>query len=145
MLHSAAFEDFRKLNRTAAKSGVRTATLECNTCKQAGLRIHVQLRNARDLSEFRRFNDIKLVPPGPVGVLPKVIPSDVIPSSAWHGLLACEVWMPFEPGLLMAASLGPPRQSPTWCAGIAILVVAYWIALFVLTHTQFPVATFGIH
>ncbi|CAJ1330886.1 unnamed protein product [Effrenium voratum] len=55
-------QDFRKLNRTAAKSGVR---------------------NARDLSEFRRFNDIKLVPPGPVGVLPKVIPSDVIPSFAY--------------------------------------------------------------
>jgi len=55
-------QDFRKLNRTAAKCGVR---------------------NARDLAEFRRHTDIKLVPPGPVGVLPKVIPSDVIPSFAY--------------------------------------------------------------
>eukprot|EP00435_Cladocopium_sp_Y103_P033049 s3633_g8.t1 len=55
-------QDFRKLNRTAAKCGVR---------------------NARDLAEFRRHTDIKLVPPGPMGVLPKVIPSDVIPSFAY--------------------------------------------------------------
>ncbi|CAL1133693.1 unnamed protein product [Cladocopium goreaui] len=55
-------QDFRKLNRTAAKCGVR---------------------NARDLAEFRKHTDIKLVPPGPMGVLPKVIPSDVIPSFAY--------------------------------------------------------------
>eukprot|EP00434_Breviolum_minutum_P028297 symbB.v1.2.025034.t1/scaffold2409.1/size79984/2 len=55
-------QDFRKLNRTAAKCGVR---------------------NARDLAEFRKVTDIKLVPPGPLGVLPKVIPSDVIPSFAY--------------------------------------------------------------
>mmetsp|Transcript_45116 Transcript_45116/g.84194 ORF Transcript_45116/g.84194 Transcript_45116/m.84194 type:complete len:248 (-) Transcript_45116:185-928(-) len=55
-------QDFRKLNRAAAKSGVR---------------------HARDLVEFRKSTDIKLVPPGPVGVLPKVIPSDVIPSFAY--------------------------------------------------------------
>ena len=40
-------------------------------------------RNARDLAEFRKVTDIKLVPPGPLGVLPKVIPSDVIPSCTW--------------------------------------------------------------
>eukprot|EP00930_Biecheleria_cincta_P054090 TRINITY_DN399_c0_g1_i3.p1 TRINITY_DN399_c0_g1~~TRINITY_DN399_c0_g1_i3.p1 ORF type:complete len:246 (-),score=47.00 TRINITY_DN399_c0_g1_i3:238-975(-) len=55
-------QDFRKLNRTAAKSGVR---------------------NAKDLVEFRKYNDIKLVPAGPAGCLPKVIPSDVIPSFSY--------------------------------------------------------------
>lgn len=55
-------QDFRKLNRAAAKSGIR---------------------HARDLAEFRKSTDIKLVPPGPLGVLPKVIPSDVIPSFAY--------------------------------------------------------------
>eukprot|EP00931_Biecheleriopsis_adriatica_P004812 TRINITY_DN106423_c0_g1_i1.p1 TRINITY_DN106423_c0_g1~~TRINITY_DN106423_c0_g1_i1.p1 ORF type:complete len:253 (-),score=59.51 TRINITY_DN106423_c0_g1_i1:89-847(-) len=55
-------QDFRKLNRTAAKSGVR---------------------NAKDLAEFRRTNDIRMVNPGPAGVLPKVIPSDVIPSFSY--------------------------------------------------------------
>jgi len=57
-----ACQDFRKLNRTAAKSGVR---------------------NAKDLVEFRKYNDIKLLPPGPAGCLPKVIPSDVIPSFSY--------------------------------------------------------------
>eukprot|EP00441_Pelagodinium_beii_P021511 CAMPEP_0197654102 /NCGR_PEP_ID=MMETSP1338-20131121/38653_1 /TAXON_ID=43686 ORGANISM="Pelagodinium beii, Strain RCC1491" /NCGR_SAMPLE_ID=MMETSP1338 /ASSEMBLY_ACC=CAM_ASM_000754 /LENGTH=246 /DNA_ID=CAMNT_0043229489 /DNA_START=86 /DNA_END=826 /DNA_ORIENTATION=- len=55
-------QDFRKLNRTAAKSGVR---------------------NAKDLVDFRRSIDIKLIPGGPAGVLPKVIPSDVIPSFSY--------------------------------------------------------------
>mmetsp|Transcript_12048 Transcript_12048/g.21374 ORF Transcript_12048/g.21374 Transcript_12048/m.21374 type:complete len:249 (+) Transcript_12048:88-834(+) len=55
-------QDFKKLNRSAAKSGVR---------------------NARDLSEFRRGSDFKLTTAGPAGVLPKVIPSDVIPSFSY--------------------------------------------------------------
>merc|ERR1719181_475513 len=55
-------QDFRKLNRTAAKCGVR---------------------NAKDLAEFRKSNDIRMVNPGPAGALPKVIPSDVIPSFSY--------------------------------------------------------------
>ncbi|CAE8606852.1 unnamed protein product [Polarella glacialis] len=55
-------QDFRKLNRAAAKSGVR---------------------HAKDLAEFRKGVDIKLIPSGPSGCLPKVIPSDVIPSFAY--------------------------------------------------------------
>jgi len=55
-------QDFRKLNRSAAKCGVR---------------------NARDLADYRKTNEFKLTPPGPAGVLPKVIPSDVIPSFSY--------------------------------------------------------------
>ena len=88
------------------------------------------IRHARDLAEFRKSTDIKLVPPapclqhigtslmltpsaggfsgilsyarvpnlerllskGPLGVLPKVIPSDVIPSQAEHALASLESW-----------------------------------------------------
>lgn len=73
---SFPFEDFRKLNRTAAKCGVRPseAFLGCYL---------LSARNAKDLADFRKHTDIKLVPPGPMGVLPKVIPSDVIPSFAY--------------------------------------------------------------
>ncbi|CAE8673760.1 unnamed protein product [Polarella glacialis] len=55
-------QDFRKLNRAAAKSGVR---------------------HAKDMAEFRKVVDIKLIPKGAAGCLPKVIPSDVIPSFAY--------------------------------------------------------------
>lgn len=55
-------QDFKKINKSAAKSGVA---------------------NARQLVEFRKSNDIKLIPQGPAGCLPKVIPSDVIPSFAY--------------------------------------------------------------
>merc|ERR1719382_443459 len=39
--------------------------------------------NAKSLAEFRRGVDFKLTPAGPSGVLPKVIPSDVVPSFAY--------------------------------------------------------------
>lgn len=55
-------QDFRKINKTAAKSGVV---------------------NAKQLADWRKGTDIKLIPPGPAGCLPKVIPSDVIPSFAY--------------------------------------------------------------
>mmetsp|Transcript_68159 Transcript_68159/g.142412 ORF Transcript_68159/g.142412 Transcript_68159/m.142412 type:complete len:229 (-) Transcript_68159:265-951(-) len=55
-------QDFRKLNRMAAKSGVA---------------------NANDLKNWRTMNDVKLIPKGPAGCMPKVIPSDVIPSFAY--------------------------------------------------------------
>jgi hypothetical protein len=55
-------QDFRKLNRVAAKSGVA---------------------NAKQLADFRKDVDIKLIPPGPAGCLPKVIPSDVIKSFSY--------------------------------------------------------------
>lgn len=55
-------QDIIKVNKTAAKSGIA---------------------NARQLAEFRKGVDIKLSPPGPPGLLPKVIPSDVIPSFAY--------------------------------------------------------------
>lgn len=57
-----ACQDFRKLNKMAAKSAVS---------------------NAKQLAEFRRGTDVRMVNPGPVGCLPKVIPSDVIPSFAY--------------------------------------------------------------
>merc|ERR1711933_446749 len=55
-------QDFKKLNKTAAKSGIA---------------------DAKALAEFRKDNDIKLVLQGPTGCMPKVIPSDVIPSFAY--------------------------------------------------------------
>lgn len=55
-------QDFRKLNRMAAKANVP---------------------NAVRLAEFKREHDVKLIPPAPVGAQPKVIPSDVIPSFAY--------------------------------------------------------------
>jgi len=55
-------QDFRKLNRMAAKANVP---------------------NAVALAEFKRGHDVKLIPPAPVGAQPKVIPSDVIPSFAY--------------------------------------------------------------
>lgn len=57
-----ACQDFKKINKVAARSGVA---------------------NAKQLAEFRKDTDIKLIPPGPAGCLPKVIPSDVIPSFAY--------------------------------------------------------------
>merc|ERR1712046_166760 len=55
-------QDFRKINKMAAKDHVT---------------------NSRQLTQFRRENDVKLIPQGPTGALPKVIPSDVIPSFAY--------------------------------------------------------------
>jgi hypothetical protein len=55
-------QDFRKLNRLAAQNG-------CT--------------NALELAEWRTQNDVRLIPKGPAGCLPKVIPSDVIPSFAY--------------------------------------------------------------
>lgn len=55
-------QDFRKLNRLAATNGVT---------------------NAGQLKEWRASNDVKLVPKGPEGALPCVIPSDVIASFAY--------------------------------------------------------------
>merc|ERR1719436_1207752 len=55
-------QDFRKLNRMAAKGGVT---------------------DAKQLAEWRTYNDVMLVPKGPEGCMPKVIPSDVIPSFAY--------------------------------------------------------------
>lgn len=55
-------QDFRKLNRLAAVSG-------CT--------------NAQELANWRTQNDVRLIPKGPAGCLPKVIPSDVIPSFAY--------------------------------------------------------------
>lgn len=54
--------DFRLINKMAARSKVG---------------------NAKDLAVFRSSADFPLVPPGPAGVAPKVIPSDVIPSFAY--------------------------------------------------------------
>lgn len=55
-------QDFRKLNKMAAKANVPNAT---------------------ELEKFKRDKDVKLIPPAPVGAQPKVIPSDVIPSFAY--------------------------------------------------------------
>mmetsp|Transcript_75741 Transcript_75741/g.192200 ORF Transcript_75741/g.192200 Transcript_75741/m.192200 type:complete len:240 (-) Transcript_75741:310-1029(-) len=55
-------QDFRKLHRLAAKSGVT---------------------NAGELAAWRTTNEVKLVTNGPAGSMPKVIPSDVIPSFAY--------------------------------------------------------------
>lgn len=55
-------QDFRKINKLAAQQQVATS---------------------RQLSQFRRENDVKLIPQGPTGAMPKVIPSDVIPSFAY--------------------------------------------------------------
>jgi len=55
-------QDYRKLNRMAAKANVP---------------------NAIELARFKSQHDVKLIPPAPVGAQPKVIPSDVIPSFAY--------------------------------------------------------------
>jgi len=55
-------QDFRKLNMMAAKANVS---------------------NAVDLATFKRYHDVKLIPPAANGAQPKVIPSDVIPSFAY--------------------------------------------------------------
>lgn len=55
-------QDFRKINKLATK---------------------INISNAKQLAEFRRENDVKLIQAGPSGPLPKVIPSDVIPSFAY--------------------------------------------------------------
>jgi len=55
-------QDFRKLNRMAAKANVS---------------------NAIDLKQFKQGRDVKVMPPAAVGAQPKVIPSDVIPSFAY--------------------------------------------------------------
>jgi len=55
-------QDFCKLNRMAAVEGVTSAS---------------------QLMQWRSHNDVKMHPKGPEGALPKVIPSDVIPSFAY--------------------------------------------------------------
>eukprot|EP00933_Yihiella_yeosuensis_P072893 TRINITY_DN8143_c0_g1_i6.p1 TRINITY_DN8143_c0_g1~~TRINITY_DN8143_c0_g1_i6.p1 ORF type:complete len:234 (-),score=47.35 TRINITY_DN8143_c0_g1_i6:153-854(-) len=59
---NGAVQDFRKINREAAKCSVR---------------------NAKELADWRKDVDIKLLPPQPAGCVPKVIPSDVIKSFAY--------------------------------------------------------------
>merc|ERR1712070_360092 len=55
-------QDFRKINKLATK---------------------INISNAKQLAQFRKENDVKLIQSGPAGPLPKVIPSDVIPSFAY--------------------------------------------------------------
>jgi len=55
-------QDFRKINKLGTKVGIS---------------------NAKDLAQFRKGNDVRLIEKGPAGPLPKVIPSDVIPSFAY--------------------------------------------------------------
>lgn len=55
-------QDFKKINKLATK---------------------INISNAKQLAQFRRENDVKLIQSGPAGPLPKVIPSDVIPSFAY--------------------------------------------------------------
>lgn len=55
-------QDFKLINKMATRSKVA---------------------NAKDLADFRRGADFPLTQSGPAGVLPKVIPSDVIPSFAY--------------------------------------------------------------
>jgi len=55
-------QDFKLINKMASRNKVATA---------------------KDLADFRRTNDYPLIPPGPAGVMPKLIPSDVIPSFAY--------------------------------------------------------------
>jgi len=55
-------QDFRKLNRMAAKANVS---------------------NAIDLKHFKRDHNVTLTAAAPLGAQPKVIPSDVIPSFAY--------------------------------------------------------------
>lgn len=55
-------QDIRKINKMATKDGVG---------------------NAKDLAAYRKTKDVKLIPTGPAGSMPKVIPSDVIPSFAY--------------------------------------------------------------
>jgi len=47
--------------------------------KAAGSRV----TNPKELKEFTKENDIKVAPTGPSGILPKIIPSDVIPHFAY--------------------------------------------------------------
>eukprot|EP00929_Paragymnodinium_shiwhaense_P034634 TRINITY_DN18815_c0_g2_i3.p1 TRINITY_DN18815_c0_g2~~TRINITY_DN18815_c0_g2_i3.p1 ORF type:complete len:241 (-),score=42.57 TRINITY_DN18815_c0_g2_i3:176-898(-) len=55
-------QDFKKINKLATK---------------------INISNAKQLAQFRKENDVKLIQAGPSGPLPKVIPSDVIPSFAY--------------------------------------------------------------
>merc|ERR1712039_1025207 len=55
-------QDFKKINKEAAKASCKTA---------------------KELGTFRQGKDFKLVDAGAQGALPKVIPSDVIPSFAY--------------------------------------------------------------
>lgn len=55
-------QDFKLINKMASRSKVA---------------------NAKQLAEFRRQSDFPVTQQGPAGVLPKVIPSDVIPSFAY--------------------------------------------------------------
>lgn len=55
-------QDFRKLNRMAAKANVP---------------------NAVELAKFKRCHNVIVQPAAPLGAQPKVIPSDVIPSFAY--------------------------------------------------------------
>lgn len=55
-------QDFKKLNRMAAKSNISNAT---------------------DLKYFKQGHDVKLIPKASISNQPKVIPSDVIPSFAY--------------------------------------------------------------
>jgi len=55
-------QDFRLINKMATRNKVA---------------------NAKQLAEYRRSSDFPLTQSGPAGVLPKVIPSDVIPSFAY--------------------------------------------------------------
>lgn len=55
-------QDFKKINKMATGQNISTA---------------------KDLASFRKNNDFTLVHPGPMGPMPKVIPSDVIPSFAY--------------------------------------------------------------
>eukprot|EP00928_Gymnodinium_smaydae_P056941 TRINITY_DN40225_c0_g1_i1.p2 TRINITY_DN40225_c0_g1~~TRINITY_DN40225_c0_g1_i1.p2 ORF type:complete len:231 (+),score=53.80 TRINITY_DN40225_c0_g1_i1:125-817(+) len=59
---NADVQDFRKINKLATKNGIS---------------------DAKNLAQFRRENDVKVLDAGPQGPLPKVIPSDVIPSFAY--------------------------------------------------------------
>merc|ERR1711881_685497 len=55
-------QDFRKLNRMAAKANVP---------------------NAVELAKFKKCHNVQKIDPPPMGAQPKVIPSDVIPSFAY--------------------------------------------------------------
>jgi len=55
-------QDFRKINKIATK---------------------INISNAKQLAGWRKDNDVRLIDQGPAGPLPKVIPSDVIPSFAY--------------------------------------------------------------
>lgn len=55
-------QDFRKINKMATKDGIS---------------------NPKTLAAYKKTKDVKLLPAGPAGALPTVIPSDVIPSFAY--------------------------------------------------------------